>query len=260
MDLTRLETLLDLGEQFIDRLMFQSKRIPGSTLEICEIPTAITEQHQQSFYYWHKSGLQDVLLLHIDGHADMDGLAPSRRKVTDLYYNHLGISSFICPAVHFNIVSSIYWLNPHSKKRRLQLMGSLDCEEEGLKIGTKILGKNILWKYSEESEYTEYGVGKVITSAEILLDNRPLILDIDLDAFCCEYNIENVPLGHDGVSRWEQRIDQTIELLKQLRRPDLITIARSQEIDGYVPEDKVDTVQDCLLGRLKELYETPTSS
>ncbi len=255
MDLTRLETLLDLGEQFIDRVMFKSKNIPGYTLDIGGIPTAVTETHAEVFYYWQNSGLEGAVLLHIDGHADMDSSAPSRRKVTDLYYNHLYISSFICPAVHYGIVSSIYWLNPHSKKRKLQFMGALDREEEGVRIGTKVIRGMIFWEYPEGSKYTKYGIGKVITPAEILLNNRVFILDIDLDAFCGEYSIEHVSSRYDGVSGWEQRVDQTVNFLAKLKRPDLITITRSQGNESYVPEDKVDTVQDLLMQELRELYK-----
>ena len=82
-----------------------------------------------------------------------------------------------------------------------------------------------------------------------------MILDIDLDAFCCNSSVYNVPENYDGVTNFEQRIGKTINILSYLMKPSLITIARSIGKGGrYVPSNKVDKVQHLLLQGLKKIY------
>ena len=220
--------------------------------DIAGIPAAITEEHNEVFYHWQKAGFKDTTLLHIDAHHDLfNAAAPFKEKLDDNYYKDLGIASFICAAVHYGIVSSVYWLNPHESKTRLQDMGSTKSEDRR-RIETEVIGHRIDWV----SYYNKMlmGEGKIITPEDIEFEKN-FILDIDLDAFCLQRNIIYFAYKHpDEINNYEKRIDETIEALRRLRRPDIITITRSQGKHTCVPPDKVDDVQDYLIEKLKELY------
>ena len=86
----------------------------------------------------------------------------------------------------------------------------------------------------------------------------PLILDIDLDAFCCYRSLFNISPNHDGVANFETRIHETVQVVRDLPRPDLITITRSQgsgeKWKCYVPSDKVFAVHECLTNELSKIY------
>jgi len=220
--------------------------------DIGGIPTAITDQHNEVFYHWQKHNLENATLLHIDAHHDLFNIAaPFKEKLNDDYYEEVGIASFICAAVHYGIVSSIYWLNPFSSKR-LQDMGSAEPKENRRKIETKVIGGRIDW--ASYADKMVMGEGIKITPEDVEFENQ-FILDIDLDAFSWRRRIISSRLKvRDTESGYEERIDQTIEVLRKLRRPDIITITRSQGKRICVPPEKVDAVQEYLLGKLREVY------
>ena len=223
--------------------------------DIGGIPAAITDKHNECFYHWQMNGLENATLLHIDAHPDMfNAAAPFREKLDDSYYEELGTASFICATVHYGIVSSVYWLNPHSLKRRLQDMGSTKLEKDRRQLKTEPIGRRIRW--ASRADKLIMGEGKIITPENIEFE-KYFILDIDLDAFCWQRNIIYYTRQYpDEVNNYEQRIDQTIEVLRRLRRPDIITITRSQEKDrADVPPDKVDAVQTYSIAQLRKLYE-----
>jgi hypothetical protein len=206
------------------------------------IPTFITKEHHQVLSYWINSGLKDADLFHIDGHSDMgDGCS----LVSDLH-----IANFICPAVHHGIVSSVYWLNPHSEKRLIDC-GTTRDEPGRIRLETKEIRGKIYWDCKDNEFFSVGGRGKFITPSEMRLrERKPLILDIDLDAFCCHRVIEgSYPANYDGCIGFETRINETVEILRRLKTPDLITITESQGQYSYVPytllqEVKRQTIQN----------------
>jgi hypothetical protein len=215
--------------------------------DIAGIPAAITDEHNDVYYHWEKSGIQDAALFHIDKHPDTDSTALSADFSS---YKDLTIADFICAAVHRGIVSSMYWYEPHDYPHLLD-MGSTNPDNRK-SLNTNINKGYVLW----EDESLDSGNGDAITTPEIQIPGR-FILDIDLDAFCSVHEEEG----------YEERIDKTIEVLKTLKRPDLITITRSQgpplmpPVLGFeaprrfhVNPDKVDDVQAYLLEKLNELY------
>lgn len=221
---------------------------PGQETTIKGIPAVITTDHNEVFFYWEKSGLVNTTLLHIDGHNDLGWayLKDILRKRNEMdeeeiqkqYYNILDIAGFISPAVHYGVVSSVYWLNPHSENKTLQYMGSLSDKKRSLKTrvieeGKVIKEKGFSWKRicwsSKYLQPREDKEGEIITSDKLKITaQNPFILDIDLDAFCCDREMHNVPKDYDGVNGYEERINKTLELIKKLRKPNLITIARSK--------------------------------
>jgi hypothetical protein len=227
------------------------KRIPGITgLKIAEIPAAITQDHSQVLYFWQKSGLKKAVLFHVDAHADMNsGIDACLKDIDNI--------NFICPAVHYGIVSDIYWLNPYSIIRKLQDMGSSSPERKRsrIELATFVENKRIRWK--EEGHEISAGSGNIISPEQIHVPEG-LILDIDLDAFCCSCP-SNTLSRENPTKNWEKRVAEAMGLLEKLRKPSLITITRSQGIeddilDRYVPADKVDAVQEITVRELQRIY------
>jgi len=220
---------------------------PGTLTETKGILTAIVQDHNEALHYWQD--FADATLLHVDGHKDMSDEAPAFPELLPDYHNYIDITGFICAAVHYGVVSSLYWLNPHSDMARLQDMGTSKNDLARPTLSTYIAHNLILWKYEK---------GLVIASDTIKLGKEPLILDVDLDAFSCNSYVENVPENYNARNGYEKRIKETIELLKTLKRPNLITISRSQGSDGilwrHVDPELVDMVQELFIDSLREIY------
>ena len=109
--------------------------------------------------------------------------------------------------------------------------------------------------------YAIYDQFKRVRDNIELSPEKPYILDVDLDGFCCDKHLSLDPFeteyfDHDAVNNYEKRIDETISLLDKLsRKPDLITITRSWGGEvSYVPTDKLYAVEQLFLGKLKEIY------
>ena len=244
-------------------IMVKYKKIlqtaPGVLTFTGEIKTALVDDHHEAFYWWWDSKLKGATLFHVDGHDDMSEAVVDYKIKSAEDYAQLNIANFICPAVNHGIISSIYWFNPHSEKR-LQYLGkpiTSFSERDGI---------------LEEQDYAHYGWGffeeKRIwqRNGELMAADKinvpsdlPLILDIDLDAFCCH---RNSSIGrsekYEGVFGFENRVDQTIEVLTRLPRPNLITIAHSQGDETnrcYVPPSMVNDVSSYLALNLRKLYE-----
>jgi len=257
---------------------------PGIKKTLRGIPLVITEDHNEVFYDWRESGIKNATLIHIDGHSDMDTVAVPEECISNFlpnYWGYFTVSGFICPAVHLGIVSDIYWINPHSEKRKIQDMGSTDSTlekrllktvvSEGLTPGLRCIS----WdeKMGEEMGFEEKR-GEVISPEKLSLrEDHPLILDIDYDAFC-GYDVEHVAGDYDGVSGYQRRMRETFLLLKGLKtKPNLITLARSkggkrisafrarQDLDeeghtkSYVPEEYAPMIERSLLRGLREVYK-----
>jgi hypothetical protein len=143
-------------------------------------------------------------------------------------------------------------MNPYSAEETLQDLGSTKTKENRKKLVTG--GKEIgMLKWTECVKAMRNGEGKIITPEDIEFEEQ-FILDIDLDAFSCYKNrLYSARSRYDELN-FKQRIDLTIEALAKLRKPDIITITRSQGHDIYVPPHKVDAVQEYLLEELEELY------
>lgn len=203
------------------------------------IPTYITDDHDEVLRYWEVYNDSD--LLHVDAHHDMEGGVEQ-----DL--GNLNIGNFICPAVHYGIVSNVHWLNPQSNRYKLLHIGS---KERG-DLRTELRDKFIYWDVPSRIR-----TGSVLTVEDgvITLKNKYFILDIDLDAFCCQKAMHNTSYNKDGINGYEERIEYTRETLKRSKRPDIITMTRSVGCGGvYVPEDKVDIVQELTLKMLETVF------
>lgn len=253
------------------------------------------------FEYKEKQG-KLVVVLHVDKHSDLWGLtSPLESKGLELNYSGfeayvkdgMAVGQFICPAFHYGIVGAYYGFNPEDDEieacGRRSGDGFVNIPITGTKRSLGEGGIGIPWVSSDgtihsPSEYTnrklvEYEeIGWVSKNGDVcgepsidyikpngLLDDLinykgPLILDIDLDAFeWIEYNNQfETPLD-EGTS---SRLERTVELLSELPRPGLITIARSQtaglnlpyDQKVFVHPDRVDPLQAEVIGRLEEIF------
>lgn len=239
---------------------------PGRELKLGNIPVAITDDHNESYYYWQFSGLENATLFHIDAHSDMKRGAPlleycNGRCEEEKYFMFLDIDKFVAPAFSYGIVSTMFWLNPHSHDRELQFMGSDLPDEEERRIWTYESSKWLNYDhhvFSAKREQGELfddkgnylGIPKRIEEIKISGD-RPFILNIDLDAFCCfTRDIQGVPddyqkLGQ-GVRGYGERIKRTVQILERLNtRPDLVTISLSKGKKVFMEEDFMEYTRKC---------------
>ncbi|MEK6969165.1 MAG: UPF0489 family protein [Nanoarchaeota archaeon] len=264
------------------------------SITIAGIPAGVVNNHNEVLYYWINSKIRNATLFRVDAHHDMcDSYKINKilfKQINPSDYGRFHIANFNCPAVQQGIIDSIYWHNPHSSERNLQDLGTTRKEVERRRIGITIIDHSgcffseqvCRWDESVRDELLS-GIGKIISPMELVVPtNGKLIVDFDLDGFCCDrsssidfcsgsdgYFRKDNP--YDGVSNFEKRIDEPIALLKLLPRPDLITIAKSlgncdpdltlveKYLDNcfafcYVPVDKVDQVQECLIEKLKQIY------
>lgn len=245
---------------------------PGSeVLHIAGIPVGITQEHNQSFYFWQQWGMRGAHGLRVDGHPDMAAEAPVRDPLPADYWKNLHIGNFTCPAFFTGMLTSLYWYNPLAQYEVLRDMGAID----GAGGRHKLTIKTNQWghgnRYSTmrwdndfvDSQHMRTGVPILWDQLHI---DEPFLLDVDLDGFSC---LDTQPAGVDGqdcslTPEWEDgytwRIASTKNLLSRLPRPRWITITRSQDGSSegskrtYVPPRLVDEVQVDFIQALRDLY------
>jgi hypothetical protein len=260
---------------------------------VIDIPIVKTEEHKEHLGVWISSGIVQASLIHVDAHRDLTYLKLDEAQ-GNRYYDHgesrlpddirssltgkalddrvreeivqiiredvqqngvdnvftnLNIGNFINPAVYLGIVNNVYWINPHlSQGEQFRKMGE--------DIQTVFYVDGIFWAPRRNKEIKSGNA----SSPLIVPANRDMILDIDLDGFCTDKHVHLAPKGQEHVDRingYESRVDGTIGYLRQLPRPKLITLTRSQgkrDSDLFVPPSKVDEVQKYVIQRLQEVY------
>ena len=219
-------------------------------IEICGVETIIVDPHNEVFNPWFclsKETKEPATLIHIDRHSDMgdrvsliektSGFKISMEEYTN---NILKIDTFICPAFHYDIIDMAYWIQPEHK---------IEISSYGnphfFKKPTKVDRELIKWS-SKEYFYN----GAIAKEDDMIRDinntYNSLILDIDLDAFEC--------INDNDIYKGEKRLVNTLCTLNQIRKPDLITIARSQYPEEYTPLDRVDYLENITLKGLRNIY------
>lgn len=241
-------------DQAVSNPVFTS---PGRLINICGIQAAVTENHNENFYFWQKFGIKNATMLHVDAHSDMFGPAPhTAETLEDLpedYYDSVDIAQFICPAFHYGIVSRIYRNDPHAVLgKRFIDVGCRDGNERR-KLETYVTGDCIFWTKDQGVHVAD--IHDFIMPQYMKLE-RGFLLDIDLDAFCCNVLKD----GGDGINGYEKRVKETCGVLRDFNRPGLITITRSQGTGGLgvigrtVPVWLVDKVEEETIEQLEKAY------
>ena len=162
------------------------------------VPLVIVEEHHEAFYVWNYAVRKGWLtasgntLLHADSHADLS--FPRLRRpldsigdladLADFTYQELNIGNFIWPTVYQGLFSRVLWLRYRHK-----------LSEGGWRsilIGAKNQRKTEFFTASSLAS-TPYGsvtdVRSIeyapITTQECVKTDQPVVIDIDLDYFCC---------------------------------------------------------------------------
>jgi hypothetical protein len=199
---------------------------------------AIVNDHNYVFGVWMKSKIKNAVLLHVDGHSDMYDGCPvfpyrfvTKRRI-EAYTKKLNIVNFICAAVHRGIISEVYWYNPIYDSELLKKY----------ELDMKISGKNeVKWTRNPEYACADPDLKEIIPQNVTLDANTLFILDVDLDAFASFFFSQAFPERNKSNLLYPQRICRTMNLLKDLKRPDLITIARSPNCIDPVLSGQVET-------------------
>ena len=219
-------------------------------IEICGVETIIVDPHNEVFNPWFclsKETKEPATLIHIDRHSDMadyeislESFYEEGNSGIEDYTKELSICSFIAPAFHYNIVDRAYWIQPENKIE-ISSYGNPDFFKEPTIIENGLIRWN-----SKEHFYNGVDTKQKNMVNDVNGTSNPLILDIDLDAFECV----NDDIVHDG----EMRLVRTLDTLREMRKPNLITIARSQYPEEYTPLDRVDYLENITLKGLRNIY------
>ena len=161
------------------------------------IPIVTVEEHHEAFYVWHH-GIRNGwfassgnTLLHADHHSDLS--VPRLRRplsaikdmpdLAEFTYEELDIASFIWPAVYQGIFSRMLWLrDKHSSEKTMRTgyVWQADCQGFTFQTG---------WAQSLKAKTLPEDTRSIelvlVDPADSLRTDQPIILDIDLDYFCC---------------------------------------------------------------------------
>jgi len=209
-------------------------------LVIGNIETVIVDPHNEVFSYWYKRKSEKTYaLLHIDNHDDMclpsltfEGFKSLRTKATiEDYAKSMVIGQFISPAAFYGILDNVYWFDPRKKWIR----------QYNQFIREELEGRMFLGKKRER-----INIRKMVQE---LNDLDTFLLDIDLDAFASRDDMRGI-----RPEQINQRIKKTTKLLKKLKRPAFITIARSIHPRSYTVESMVEELQERTIEELSIIY------
>lgn len=235
--------------------------------KIAGIPTVIVDPHNEVLPFWYMKGKAPGTLIHIDNHPDTTDFTMSleyleEKGIVDMvvyskYFQTVG--SFISAAVFYGLVESVYWINP-----REDLIVKLGRRHNPdiTKLVTQADGR-LVW---DVNYHPRLPPGLEITfekMAEEIPNNKPIILDIDLDAFECvedkDYKLRKcLSLGTYNLLRKSKGVSKRFKVFNRLERlpkPSRITVARSQTPIRYTPKSKVNYLEKRVLSELKRIYE-----
>ncbi|MBT4166106.1 hypothetical protein HOE04_03650 [archaeon] len=242
---------------------FVGKYTKPRSFSVGGIEGVVVDPHNEVFEFWYnaiKSNGEDspAVLLHIDNHSDLSGgkrIREDCRSVRDYSRRDLDIASFIAPAVYYGLVDKIYWFDPRNINMKVYGRNGkdnmfVDVDSNGEIIWQK-WGRNIYAPMDEDV------LNHNVLKKDLKNFQGRIILDVDLDAFECIDDAEyNWKFGNyrllDG--KGNERLNKTLNLLRRLPRPSLISVARSQTPFAYTPTDRVDGIEKKLMKVLKKVY------
>ncbi|MCK5494191.1 MAG: UPF0489 family protein, partial [Candidatus Omnitrophica bacterium] len=198
---------------------------------------------------------EGAILLHIDRHSDMlisDILHNKPISVREAQHCIYPLASFIPPAVFHDLVSEIYWVVPYDMSVE---------EDKKILVGEQIFSNGQRRYYAEvlpldEAERIISHKGTELKQAivhilhlsqlPIFITKNDLILDIDIDFFAPQKDIEEIKL--------RKQVREEIEGLgSRVRYPAVITLALSTDFTGREFVGTIATeVIECLVNRYNE--------
>lgn len=159
----------------------------------------IIEEHHEAFFIWRYAVLNQIIpdngntLLHVDEHSDMNlptlsaslnEIGPELQDTFSFVRNNLGISEFVIPAAYQGLFDHICWMRrSHASIPRERTLNVLSYKGEGKQL---IVTDNFLQAGILNPDRKSVGFHRITTETPIELAN-PVILDIDLDYFYCDF-------------------------------------------------------------------------
>ena len=227
-----------------NKITMRNKKYPIE-ININGISTAIVDPHKEAFFYWckYKEKQSPFSVLHVDHHDDMGSGRWSIERFGQLtlkttikeYTDSLCAGSYIIHAIHYRIVNSIYFFDPRIP--------------EHIKFydNKKTIYHNEIIQW--EPFHLDHKELDIQNMVEGLNKSKGYILDIDLDAFAC--------LG-DDLSEIDKdvnkRLEETLKIIGQIKKPNLITIARSLNPREYTPSNLVERLERKCVEGLHQIF------
>ena len=162
------------------------------------IPLYIIEEHHEAFFIWNYALIQNIItnsrhtLLHVDEHSDMNipmlhqSVKTARSNITTLLNftrNQLSLSEFIVPSIYLGLFNTIFWMRrSHSKKNPEYFLNVVSENSKGVHL---FMTDNFL-KAGMFNPDRKSCIYQQISHETKVLFSSPVILDIDLDYFCCD--------------------------------------------------------------------------
>jgi hypothetical protein len=184
------------------------------------IPLVLVEEHHEAFYVWNYAALKGWIpsanntLLHADSHADM--ALPRLRQplcsvadltdLLDFVHRELDISSFIWPAVYAGMFNRVLWLKPQHRTssggwRPILVSSKNERHTEFLLTSFDATQPQTCPPGARLMHFCP------VTPQEYLATEQPIVLDIDLDYFCCnEYplaSFREVEITHQSFDEFQ---------------------------------------------------------
>ncbi len=231
-----------------------------------EIPLLVLPDNAIALDEWMDHGIKNATLVRIDANPSMgDGIDLGYRGGK---YHNLDADQVVCGAVDSGVVDSVYWINPHVNEEdfkysprdpvRITDLGSTLNTDVRLKLGTTASNAQVDWSGCKAGNYDlRRGVGqRLYNSEEMNTSEGSLVLDINLEGICTSNGVLNVPMGHDGLLGYNNRIVQLHKDLQMMDgRPDIITVTTGYKGLSKVPDNMVNNVKDKTIHMLKDLYD-----
>jgi hypothetical protein len=161
------------------------------------VPIVTVEEHHEAFYVWHYGirngwmGSAGNTLLHADHHSDLS--VPRLRRslnsikdmpdLADFTYQELDIASFIWPAVYQGIFSRMLWLrDKHTSEKTARTGFVWQNDVRGTTFQTGWAQATKTKPLPDDTRSIEL---VLVDPVDSLRTDQPIVLDIDLDYFCC---------------------------------------------------------------------------
>ncbi len=222
---------------------------------IKNINTFIVDPHNEVLPFWYYLNKIPSILIHIDDHTDMasgvETFENAKKSHADIMTledyakESLDLGDFICAAIYNNQVKVVYHLAP--RRHSITAYGQIKRDRIIGALKTTVNNSGIIeWENNEL--FPDY---KKISEKELIRDfesiTRPIILDIDLDAFHSYWK--------DSLNEsYLPRIEKIRKVLNQLPKPSLITIAKSQTPNVCATPHFVKQMEEDCISMLKKIY------
>jgi hypothetical protein len=237
--------------------------------DIAGIPTVIVDPHNEVLPFWYFKDAS-ATVVHFDKHPDtiegnptLESLENEKRmSIVDYTINYHQHSSFVSTAIFYEVISDFYYVDLRIKK--VTKLRSRNKSQKSLRSLVKEDNGFIVWNHellSRSPPAINMSVKQMIS--EINRSSNPLVVDTDLDVIESRgdiaYLMKNLfTLGHYGSSTrpWflESRYRRFESILRPLRKPDRITIAKSLTPICYTPRNHADYHERRILDILEDVY------